>query len=75
MVRGNAWDVTVDCSGLYWSGIVLWSEVMPGLLLWTVVVSTVRYSSMVRGNAWDVTVDCSIYWCTNGLLVGAINIL
>ncbi len=40
MVRGNAWDVTVDCSGLYWSGIVLWSEVMPGMLLWTVVVST-----------------------------------
>ncbi len=72
---GNAWGVTMDCSGLL---------VMPEVLPWTVVVSTdnawecyhgLYWSLLVMhgvlpwtvivstGNARGVTMDCSgIYW-------------
>ncbi len=37
---GNAWDVTMDCSGLYFPRVKLQPQVMPGMLPWTVVVFT-----------------------------------
>ncbi len=52
MVHGNTWGVTVDCSGLYWPRVVLQFMVMPGVLLWTVVVCT--------GDAGAIFVNVSV---------------
>ncbi len=40
MVQGNTWGVTMDHSGLIWPWVVSWSKVIPGVLPWTIVVSS-----------------------------------
>ncbi len=39
-VLGNVWGVTVDHNGLYWTRMVVQLQVMPGVLLWIIMVST-----------------------------------